>query len=53
MDDIGKALYRLRNADVPIVFDPGRHPPSGSISLYSLDPDNLTLEFSYDMEEFS
>jgi 2,3-dihydroxy-p-cumate/2,3-dihydroxybenzoate 3,4-dioxygenase len=53
MDDIGKAMYRLRNADVPIVFGPGRHPPSGSIFLYFLDPDELTLEFSSGMEEFS
>ena len=27
-------------------------PPSDSIFLYFLDPDNLTLEFSCDMEEF-
>jgi len=52
MDDIGRALYRLRRNDVPIVYGPGRHPPSGSVFLYFLDPDGLTLELSYGMEEF-
>jgi 2,3-dihydroxy-p-cumate/2,3-dihydroxybenzoate 3,4-dioxygenase len=52
MDDIGRALYRLRKNDVPIVYGPGRHPPSGSVFLYFLDPDGMTLEFSYGMEEF-
>lgn len=52
MDDIGKALYRLQQHQVPIVFGPGRHPPSDSIFLYFLDPDQLTLEFSFGMEEF-
>ena len=53
IDDIGRALYRLRKHDVPIVFGPGRHPPSESIFLYFLDPDGLTLEYSFGMEEFS
>lgn len=52
IDDIGKALYRLRRHDVPIVFGPGRHPPSESIFLYFLDPDGITLEYSFGMEEF-
>lgn len=52
IDDIGRALNRLRKNDVPIVFGPGRHPPSGSVFLYFLDPDGLTLEYSYGMEEF-
>lgn len=52
IDDIGRALYRLRKNHVPIVYGPGRHPPSGSVFLYFLDPDGLTLEFSYGMEEF-
>ncbi len=52
IDDIGKALYRLRKHDVPIVFGPGRHPPSESIFLYFLDPDGMTLEYSFGMEEF-
>ncbi len=52
IDDIGKALWRLKKHDVPIVFGPGRHPPSDSVFLYFLDPDGLTLEFSFGMEEF-
>lgn len=52
IDDIGQALYRLQKHQVPIVFGPGRHPPSDSIFLYFLDPDQLTLEFSFGMEEF-
>ena len=53
IDDIGQAFYRLQKNHVPIVFGPGRHPPSDSIFLYYLDPDQLTLEFSFGMEEFS
>lgn len=52
IDDVGKALYRLKQHEVPIVFGPGRHPPSESIFLYFLDPDELTVEFSFGMEEF-
>lgn len=52
VDDIGKALYRCKRNDVPIVFGPGRHPPSESMFLYFLDPDGLTLEYSFGMEEF-
>ncbi len=52
IDDIGQALYRLQKNAVPIVFGPGRHPPSDSIFLYYLDPDQITLEFSFGMEEF-
>jgi len=52
IDDIGKGLWRLKNHDVPIVFGPGRHPPSDSVFLYFLDPDQLTLEYSFGMEEF-
>lgn len=50
--DVGRAFHRLRNADVPIVFGPGFHPISGSVMIYFLDPDGLTLEYSYGMEEF-
>lgn len=53
LDDVGSALHRLRRNDVPIVYGPGRHPPSGSVFLYFLDPDGMTFEFSYGMEEFS
>jgi 2,3-dihydroxy-p-cumate/2,3-dihydroxybenzoate 3,4-dioxygenase len=52
IDDIGRALVRFRKEGVPIVFGPGRHPPSESVFLYFLDPDGLTLEYSFGMEEF-
>jgi 2,3-dihydroxy-p-cumate/2,3-dihydroxybenzoate 3,4-dioxygenase len=52
IDDIGKAIYRARKLDVPVVFGPGRHPPSESVFFYFLDPDGLTLEYSFGMEEF-
>lgn len=52
IDDIGIAMNRLNKANVPIVFGPGRHKPSGSIFLYFLDPDGMTVEFSFGMEEF-
>ncbi len=52
MDDIGRALWRMRKNEVPIVFGPGRHPPSESVFLYFLDPDGITVEYSYGMEEF-
>lgn len=52
LDDVGRALNRFRKANVPIVYGPGRHPPSGSVFLYFLDPDGMTMEFSFGMEEF-
>lgn len=52
IDDIGRALHRARRLEVPVVFGPGRHPPSESIFLYFLDPDGNTLEYSFGMEEF-
>lgn len=52
MDDIGRALWRFKSEDVPIVRGPGRHPPSGSVFLYVLDPDGITVEYSFGMEEF-
>jgi 2,3-dihydroxy-p-cumate/2,3-dihydroxybenzoate 3,4-dioxygenase len=52
IDDIGRALHRLARAGVRIVFGPGRHPISGSVFLYFLDPDGLTLEYSFGMETF-
>lgn len=51
IDDIGNAMNRMKAAGVPIVFGPGRHLPSTSIFLYFLDPDGLTIEFSFGMEE--
>ncbi|MBL8382645.1 MAG: VOC family protein [Burkholderiales bacterium] len=52
VDDIGRAIWRFNGAKVPIVNGPGRHPPSGSMFLYFLDPDGMTLEYSFGMEEF-
>jgi 2,3-dihydroxy-p-cumate/2,3-dihydroxybenzoate 3,4-dioxygenase len=52
IDDIGRAMNRMKKAEVPIVFGPGRHLPSGSIFLYFLDPDGMTAEYSFGMEEF-
>jgi len=51
-DDIGQSYWRLKKANVPIVYGPGRHPPSGSMFLYYLDPDGMTVEYSFGMEEF-
>jgi 2,3-dihydroxy-p-cumate/2,3-dihydroxybenzoate 3,4-dioxygenase len=51
IDDIGMAMNRMKRAGVPIVFGPGRHLPSGSIFLYFLDPDGMTAEYSFGMEE--
>lgn len=50
--DIGRGNNRMKQADVPIVFGIGKHPPSESIFLYFLDPDGLTVEYSFGMEEF-
>ena len=51
-DDIGKALPRFKRQDVPVVFGPGRHPMSDSNFLYFLDPDGITWEYTFGMEEF-
>jgi len=52
VDDLGKAIHRLNRAGVPIVYGPGRHVASGSAFLYFLDPDGITVEYSFGMEEF-
>ena len=52
IDDIGRLHTRLKKAQVPIVYGPGRHPISTSIFLYFLDPDGMTLEYSFGMEQF-
>jgi 2,3-dihydroxy-p-cumate/2,3-dihydroxybenzoate 3,4-dioxygenase len=52
IDDIGRGMWRFIKNEVPIVRGPGRHPPSNSVFLYVLDPDGLTVEYSYGMEEF-
>jgi 2,3-dihydroxy-p-cumate/2,3-dihydroxybenzoate 3,4-dioxygenase len=51
-DDIGRALPRFKKNDVPVVFGPGRHPMSDSNFLYFLDPDGITWEYTFGMEEF-
>lgn len=52
IDDVGRAMNRMKKAEVEIVFGPGRHQPSESIFLYFLDPDRMTVEFSFGMETF-
>ena len=52
VDDVGRANNRMRLNDVPIVYGPGRHDISNSIFLYYLDPDRMTAEYSFGMEEF-
>lgn len=52
IDDIGRAIHRFRRNGIDIVGGPGRHPTSDSVFLYFLDPDGLTLEYSFGMEEF-
>lgn len=52
IDDVGRATNRLKKNNVEIVFGPGRHDISNSIFLYFLDPDGLTAEYSFGMEEF-
>ena len=52
IDDIGRALTRLKGANSDVVFGPGRHPASDSVFLYFLDPDGLTMEYSFGMEAF-
>lgn len=52
IDDIGRSYWRLQKAGVPVVHGPGRHLPSGSVFLYFLDPDGMTIEYTLGMEEF-
>lgn len=52
VDDVGRATNRMRKADVKVVYGPGRHDISNSIFIYFLDPDGLTAEYSFGMEEF-
>ena len=52
IDDIGRANVRMKREGVPIVYGPGRHPQSESMFFYFLDPDGITLEYSFGMEEF-
>lgn len=52
IDDVGAGMNRMKKNDVDIVFGPGRHQPSESIFLYFLDPDRMTVEYSFGMENF-
>jgi 2,3-dihydroxy-p-cumate/2,3-dihydroxybenzoate 3,4-dioxygenase len=52
VDDIGRAIWRFAESKIPVVNGPGRHLPSGSMFLYFLDPDGVTVEYSFGMEEF-
>jgi 2,3-dihydroxy-p-cumate/2,3-dihydroxybenzoate 3,4-dioxygenase len=52
VDDIGKAIWRMRKNKVPVTFGPGRHPPSDSMFFYFADPDGMWVEYSFGMEEF-
>jgi 2,3-dihydroxy-p-cumate/2,3-dihydroxybenzoate 3,4-dioxygenase len=52
VDDVGRATNRMRQQGVEIVYGPGRHAISNSIFLYYLDPDGMTAEYSFGMEEF-
>ncbi|MBL6749522.1 MAG: VOC family protein [Nevskia sp.] len=52
IDDVGRAMNRMKKAGVEIVFGPGRHLPSESIFIYFLDPDGMTVEYSFGMEKF-
>lgn len=51
-DVIGKAVPRFKKHDVPMVFGPGFHPASESNFLYFLDPDGITWEYTFGMEQF-
>lgn len=51
-DDIGRAVPRFKKHDVPVVFGPGHHPASDSNFLYFLDPDGITWEYTFGMEQF-
>lgn len=52
IDDVGAGMNRMKQNGVEIVFGPGRHQPSESIFLYFLDPDRMTVEYSFGMETF-
>jgi 2,3-dihydroxy-p-cumate/2,3-dihydroxybenzoate 3,4-dioxygenase len=52
VDDVGRATNRMRSNGVEVVYGPGRHDISNSIFFYYLDPDRMTTEYSFGMEEF-
>lgn len=53
IDDVGRGINRLRANGVPIAKGIGKHPVSGSVFLYFFDPDGLTVEYSFGMEQFA
>ena len=53
IDDIGRATNRMQKNKVEVVYGPGRHDISNSIFFYFLDPDGMTNEYSFGMEEFA
>lgn len=52
IDDWGRCHSRFLKQKVEIVWGPGRHTNAGTYFMYYLDPDGLTLEYGYGMEEF-
>ncbi|GEO27670.1 oxidoreductase [Alicyclobacillus acidoterrestris] len=52
INDIGIGYNRLLREQIPVVCGPGRHYASGSIFVYFLDPDEMTIEYTLGMEEF-
>ncbi len=49
---MGKLQYRLQKNQVKIVFGIGRHPTLDSIFMYYLDPEKLSWEYNFGMEQF-
>jgi 2,3-dihydroxy-p-cumate/2,3-dihydroxybenzoate 3,4-dioxygenase len=52
VDEWGRSLARLPKQGAEVVWGPGRHTNAGTFFIYFLDPDGLTLEYGYGMEEF-
>lgn len=52
IDAWGSCIARLPQQGAEVVWGPGRHPNADSYFLYFLDPDGLTLEYGFGMEEF-
>jgi 2,3-dihydroxy-p-cumate/2,3-dihydroxybenzoate 3,4-dioxygenase len=52
LDEWGRCVVRLPKQNVPVVWGPGRHTNAGTLFDYFLDPDSMTLEYGFGMEEF-
>lgn len=52
IDEWGRCTARLPKQKAEVVWGPGRHTNAGTYFVYYLDPDGLTLEYGYGMEEF-